>query len=130
MAQIHLVIGPLLSSLTMSAASSKSATDNVLVHTALKSTQAVSILAPPIFVGYHLLRRQPFSIKSFFRKVNLVAVAGAAVAVPVAAYVLKDEAEVEMSERQGKLVSRITLSWALGSCACYAHWAGVFLSRL
>ncbi|KAG7580164.1 hypothetical protein FFLO_00135 [Filobasidium floriforme] len=88
--------------------SDKPETDYMLFHTALKAGQTMSLVSPPLIAAYHLIRRKPISIRSFFWRLNLLAIGGTAVSVPIGAYMLKDESQVAMAGKRERLVSSPT----------------------
>ena len=79
--------------------------DYMLFHTALKAGQTMSLVAPPALVAYHLIRRKPLSVRSFFWRLNLLAIGGTAVSMPIGAYMMKDESPVAMASKRERLVS-------------------------
>jgi hypothetical protein len=88
--------------------SDKPETDYMLFHTALKAGQTMSLVSPPLIAAYHLIRRKPISIRSFFWRLNLLAIGGTAVSVPIGAYMLKDESQVAMAGKRERLVSSVS----------------------
>lgn len=85
--------------------SAKPETDYMLFHTALKAGQTMSLVSPPLIIAYHLIRKKPLSVRSFFWRMNLLAIGGTAVSVPIGAYMMKDESEVAMASKRERLVS-------------------------
>jgi hypothetical protein len=73
----------------------------------------MSIVTPPLILISHAIRKQPISIRTFFRKYNLWGLGGTVASVPIGAYVMKDEPESAMAARRGRLVSTFDFCWPI-----------------
>ena len=83
----------------------------VVAHASLKSAQATSMLAPPIYLAISLIRRRGFSIGRVMRVTTGSVAVGAGIGVGMGYMRLRNEPDVALSDRVFRLVSPPPIRW-------------------